>query len=110
MKDASEKALSEVRKLVEVHAVRAGYDLNPVRSIKEATLKGLAHNLELFGRPYCTCLFVSEELLKDQAEAEKIVCPCADHAGQIAEQGCCHCGLFLTKGTAGDYLKGWAID
>ena len=105
VEEVSAKALAEVRQMAEDYAVRAGYVLNPIQSIKEATLEGLARNLELYGRPFCPCQLLSHDMLKSPEEADKVVCPCAAHPGQIAEQGCCHCGLFMTKTVAEKYLK-----
>lgn len=103
--EVSEKALAEVRQLTEAHAARAGYVLNPIDSIREATLAGLACNLEVYGRPFCSCRVVSDDMLCRPEEAEKFVCPCAEHHEQIAEHGCCHCGLFMTASIAEKFLK-----
>ncbi len=107
--EASAKALAEVKRMAESYAGRAGYALNPIESIKNATLDGLACNLELYGRPFCPCQVVSKDMLNNSEEAEKIVCPCAAHIRQIAEQGSCHCGLFMTKTAAEKHLKARTI-
>ncbi|MBI4830686.1 MAG: hypothetical protein HY801_03860 [Candidatus Lindowbacteria bacterium] len=68
MEETSAEALAEVRKMVEAYAVRAGYAVNPVQSIREATLTGLARNLELHGRPFCPCQLVSDDILNKPEE------------------------------------------
>ena len=109
MTEPNAEALAQVRKMAEDHARDAGYVLNPIDSIKEATLAGLARNLELYGRPFCSCQMVSDDILNKPGEADKIACPCMAHIGQIAEQGCCHCGLFMTRTMAEKYLKARTI-
>ncbi|RJP23292.1 MAG: ferredoxin:thioredoxin reductase [Candidatus Abyssobacteria bacterium SURF_5] len=105
MAEPNTKALAQVREMAVEHARAAGYFLNPIESIKEATLAGLARNLERYGRPFCSCHVVTDDLLKMSQEAEKTVCPCAEHRAQIKEQGCCHCGLFMTQSAAERLLK-----
>jgi len=99
------KALAQVRKMAEGHAREAGYVLNPIDSIKEATLAGLTRNLELYGRPFCSCQVISDDTLRIREKADDAACPCALHRTQIAEQGCCHCGLFMTQAAAEKLLK-----
>jgi ferredoxin-thioredoxin reductase catalytic subunit len=99
------EAMAQMRKMAEKHAHEAGYVLNPIDSIKEATLAGLAHNLELYGRPFCSCQVISDDLLRVREKVDDAVCPCAAHSTQIAEQGCCHCGLFMTQAAAEKLLK-----
>lgn len=107
--DVSTQALQEVRDRVREHAQSTGYVINPIESMREATLLGLAQHLEKYGRLFCTCHVVSAELLNNPEEAEKIVCPCSAHVQQIAEQGCCHCGLFMTKEMEQEYIKAWQM-
>ena len=105
MEQASADALAEVRQMVEDYAADAGYVLNPIQSIKEATLMGLARNLEAYGRPFCSCQVVSDDILNNPEEGDRIVCPCTAHAEQIAEQGTCHCGLLMTQAAAEQLSK-----
>lgn len=66
---------------------------NPDESVVERVLNGLAKRQEKTGAAYCPCRLVSG----DEAEDRKIVCPCAYHAQEIAEEGQCHCRLFVKR-------------
>jgi ferredoxin-thioredoxin reductase catalytic subunit len=87
------------------HAREAGYVLNPIDAICEATLAGLARNLELYGRPFCSCRVIADDTLRNREKADEATCPCPAHRGQIEEEGCCHCGLFMTREAAEQVLK-----
>lgn len=105
MTEPNTEALEQVRKTVEEHASEAGYVLNPIDSIREATLAGLARNLELYGRPFCSCQVISDETLSAADGSDDAVCPCAPHRAQVEEQGSCHCGLLMTQEAAEKMLK-----
>ncbi len=99
------ETMAQIRKMVEEHALEADYVLNPIDSIREATLAGLARNLQSYGRPLCSCRVISDDTLRAREKADDAVCPCAAHRAQIEEQGCCHCGLFMTRVAAEKMLK-----
>ncbi len=105
MTEPNAEAMAQVRKMAEEHARQAGYVLNPIDSIREATLAGLARNLELYGRPFCSCQVISDDTLRVREKADEASCPCAAHRAQIEEKGSCHCGLFMTQEAAEKMLK-----
>lgn len=88
---------SEPRQRVEKMVVRylkAGkYVLNPDRVTVEYVLSGLAKNLQTHGRWYCPCREVSGDPAKDR----KNICPCPQHHADIARDGFCECGIFVSR-------------
>lgn len=105
MTEPNSNAMARARKMAEEHAREAGYVLNPIDSIREATLAGLARNLEQYGRPFCSCQVISDDILRVREKADDVACPCTPHNAQIEEHGCCHCGLFMTREAAEKMLK-----
>ena len=69
----------------------------PDPDVVERVIQGLAKRQAKTGHAYCPCRLVTGKPEMDQ----KIVCPCAYHAEEIAKQGFCHCRLFAAKGFLG---------
>ena len=87
------KAKAFVRRYAEISDYYAHPDEVVVRNI----LQGLARNWVSYGRFYCPCREVSGIAEKDREN----ICPCTTHKEDIARDGVCECGLFVSS----TYLK-----
>lgn len=90
-------ALKKVEALVSRYAEVSDYPLDPDEVVVKNILQGLARNWVRYGRPYCPCREVSGIAEKDRRNR----CPCATHREDIARDGVCECGLFVSSA----YLK-----
>ena len=87
------KEEQEILDSVGEYAKKHGYLLNPEDKKLQNVIKGLARNMEKFGKQYCPCRIRSGDTEKDK----EIVCPCKFHGKEIEEQGSCHCNLYFKK-------------
>ena len=92
-----EDAIERVRKMVMKYVAKGPYRLYPHQNKVESVIKGLAKNLEEYGRAYCPCVPIDKCL----ESGRKYVCPCGPHHEDIARQGYCDCALFVSK----DFLE-----
>jgi ferredoxin-thioredoxin reductase catalytic subunit len=81
----------EMQAWADAEAKAHGFVLNPDERQLKAVLKGLVRNRERFGARYCPCRIRTGDPEKDRT----IECPCVYRGSEIAEQGRCHCNLFL---------------
>ena len=92
-----EQQLAEARRRVErtVHRCveRGRYVLNPDPVTVEHVMAGLVRNLVRHGRAYCPC----REVAGDPAQDRKNICPCPRHHADIARDGFCECGIFVSE-------------
>ena len=95
MSDRDPATEEEMRAWAEDEAREHGYRLNEDERQLGAVLKGLARSRERFGERYCPCRIRSGDTEKDRA----IICPCVHREAEVAEQGRCHCNLFLAPET-----------
>jgi len=86
--------LDELEKVSRDYAQSKGFLLQPNKEIRQAILNGLLMREQRFGKRYCPCRVIT----KDEAENNRIVCPCAYHEDEIKKDGSCKCKLFLRKG------------
>jgi ferredoxin-thioredoxin reductase catalytic chain len=77
-----------VRRYVE----RGRYRLNPDPVTVEHVVNGLVSNLMQHGRAYCPCREVTGDPGRDRAN----ICPCPQHHADIARDGFCECGIFVS--------------
>ena len=89
MKDARERVEGMARR----YAARGPYCLNPDAATVEHVLSGLTRNLVQHGRAYCPCREVSGDAQRDRAN----ICPCPQHRADIARDGFCECGIFVSR-------------
>ena len=73
------------------YAKKAGFRLNPDRSMVTTIVAGLLENERKYGARYCPCRIRTGRPDEDR----KIICPCAFHRSELRETGRCHCGLFV---------------
>ena len=92
-KPEPQKARARVERMVYRHVARGPYSLNPDPITVEHVLAGLARNLNQYGRWYCPCREVTGEPDRDTAN----ICPCPQHPTDIARDGTCECGIFVSK-------------
>lgn len=64
---------------------------NPDEDVVRRVIKGMAARKAKTGMALCPCRLATGDPEKDR----KIVCPCEYHEKEIAEQGMCHCQLFV---------------
>lgn len=82
--------------MVHRYTSRGPYSLNPDPVTVGHVLAGLTRNLLRHGRPYCPCREVSGEPERDRTN----LCPCPQHRADIARDGVCECGLFVSAAYA----------
>jgi ferredoxin-thioredoxin reductase catalytic chain len=87
------KEEKEILDSVAEYAKKHGYLLNPEDKKLQNVIKGLAKNMQRFGKQYCPCRIRSGDTEKDK----QIVCPCIFHEKEIEDQGSCHCNLYFQK-------------
>jgi ferredoxin-thioredoxin reductase catalytic chain len=90
------EARERVERLVQRYLARGRYLLNPDRATSQYVLRGLTRNLLRYGRGYCPCRDVTGDAVRDRAN----LCPCPQHHADIARDGFCECGLFVSESYA----------
>ena len=78
-------------------AEKAGYHLNPDREFVDELVKGLIMNKERYGFEACPCRLC----IGPEEDNRDIICPCYYRDDDIAEYGCCYCGLYVSEEVAG---------
>jgi len=86
-------ARERVERMVRAHVGRGRYALNSDAATVEHVLAGLARNLVRHGRWYCPCRKVSGDPERDRRN----ICPCPQHHEDIAREGVCECGIFVSQ-------------
>jgi len=91
--DAQKRAARErVERMVGRYTARGPYALNPDPVTVEHVLAGLTRNLLRHGRRYCPCREVTGVPEQDRVN----ICPCPQHHADIARDGACECGIFVS--------------
>jgi ferredoxin-thioredoxin reductase catalytic chain len=85
-------ARQRVERMVRRYLARAPYSPNPEPVTFEHVLAGLTRNLLQHGLWYCPCREVTGDPDRDRAN----ICPCPQHHADIARDGVCECGIFVT--------------
>lgn len=75
------------REDVEKLAQQKGWQLNPSERIVNSILKRENVNFEKYGQYYCPC--------KPDHIPENVCNPCVGSPSEIAQDGHCHCNLFV---------------
>jgi len=105
--NADERAARErVERMVRRYVERGPYRLNPDPTTREHVIAGLTRNLLKHGRWYCACREVTGDLARDRQN----ICPCPQHRADIARDGFCECGIFVSAGYAEAHGGGSAHD
>jgi ferredoxin-thioredoxin reductase catalytic subunit len=76
----------------------SGYYLNPDTGFTKDLVKGLLVNRERYRYLACPCRLASG----NKAEDLDIICPCDYRDKDLAENGSCYCGLYVSQ----DVVKG----
>jgi len=101
-KEDEEEQMTEARvrveRMVERYLARGRYALNPDPVTVEHVIAGLTRNLLRYGRWYCPC----REVTGDPERDRKNICPCPQHHDDIARDGACECGIFVTHARKGE--------
>ena len=79
--------------MTERYAEKSRYALNPDEVTVRHVQEGLAKNKAKYGRGYCPCRPVEGDPKIDVVN----ICPCRSHEADIAENGTCECGIFVSK-------------
>jgi ferredoxin-thioredoxin reductase catalytic chain len=90
-------ARARVERMVERYLSGGRYLLNPDPVTVEHVKVGLARNLLRHGCWYCPC----REVVGDPARDRVNICPCPQHHEDIARDGVCECGIFVSREFAG---------
>ena len=88
-----QQARGRVERMVLRYVARGRYCLNPDPATVEYVLAGLTRNLVQHGRWYCPCREVTGDPKRDRAN----ICPCPQHPADIARDGACECGIFVSR-------------
>ena len=88
-----EKIRASIMKMVTRYAERGPFFLNPDRVVVENVVAGLLRNKMKHGYAYCPCRGVEGIPERDRGN----ICPCRTHKEDIARQGTCECGLFVSR-------------
>jgi len=88
-----ERVRSSVERMAARYVERSPFCLNPDKVVVESIIAGLAKNKMKYGYAYCPCREVKGILKIDRNN----ICPCQTHKEEIATQGTCECGLFVSK-------------
>lgn len=81
-----------VERMIRRYVARGRYVLNPDEVTVEHVLAGLTANLVKHGRWYCPC----REVFGDPERDRSNICPCPQHHADIARDGVCECGIFVS--------------
>ena len=84
---------ASVEKMIAKYAERSSFFLNPDNVVVRNIISGLVRNRMKYGYAYCPCRNVKEIPEEDARN----ICPCRTHKEEIARQGTCECGLFVSK-------------
>jgi ferredoxin-thioredoxin reductase catalytic chain len=87
------KVRSSVERIVTKYAESSPFSLNPDKAVVRNIITGLMKNKIRYGYAYCPCKEVTGIPEKDRDN----ICPCRTHKEEIARQGTCECGLFVSK-------------
>lgn len=87
------EARARVERMVRRYVERGRYVLNPDPVTVEHVMAGLTRNLVKHGRWYCPC----REVLGDPERDRSNICPCPQHPADIARDGVCECGIFVSE-------------
>jgi ferredoxin-thioredoxin reductase catalytic chain len=98
--DTQEHARMRVEQMVRRYTEHSPYVLNPDPVTVKHVLFGLARNVLQFGRWYCPCRQVTGDVEMDRAN----ICPCPQHHEDIARDGVCECGIFVSRDYAAAHM------
>ena len=84
---------ASVKKMITKYAERSSFVLNPDDIVVKNIISGLVRNRVKYGYAYCPC----REVKGIPEEDARNICPCRTHKEEIARQGICECGLFVSK-------------
>lgn len=74
-------------------AKKGGYNLNPDRVFVDELINGLITNKKRYGFEACPCRLC----IGPEEENRDIICPCYYRDEDLAEYGCCYCGLYVNE-------------
>ncbi len=89
----SDADLAWVKRMVLRYVEKGPYRLHPDDVLVRNVLEGLARNRARYGRAYCPCRPVTGDREIDKAN----ICPCRNHRADIARDGTCECGIFVSE-------------
>ncbi len=84
---------ASVERMIAKYAEQSPFFLNPDKVVVKNIITGLVRNKIKYGYTYCPCREVKGIPEKDRDN----ICPCRTHKEEIAHQGTCECGLFVSK-------------
>ena len=84
-------SLQRIQKLVRIYTEKSGTTTHPDAAVTNVIVRGLAQNLDAFGRPLCPCRFYPSP--SEEVRHRTWICACDDM--QIYKY--CHCLLFVNS-------------
>jgi ferredoxin-thioredoxin reductase catalytic subunit/glutaredoxin len=87
-----EEHLRKARHMVTSYSGRGPYRANPDPEVVEGLIQALARQWDRFGYMFCPCRPVTGDFAQDRPK----ICPCVWHRDEIAVDGHCRCGLFVS--------------
>jgi ferredoxin-thioredoxin reductase catalytic subunit len=94
-----EEHITWARRMTSRYAERGPYLLHPDEVTVRNVVEGLAKNRAKYGRAYCPCRPVEGDPDKDVVN----ICPCRSHHRDIASDGTCECGIFVSERFYADF-------
>lgn len=84
-------SVRRIENLVRVCSEKSGTTTHPDKAVTNAVVQGLAHSLDVLGRPLCPCRFYPNP--SEEVQHRTWLCACDDM--QIYKY--CHCLLFVNS-------------
>jgi len=87
------KVAEEIRPIIEHVAEKKGWIVNSMKDVADSVIEGLARNMIMRGKRYCTCRLPSGNEETDR----QYICPCKMSTEDVEKEGHCHCYLYMKK-------------
>jgi len=95
--DQNDRTEEEIRQALDAYVERSPYRYNPDEKVVSTVFRGLTVRKMRTGHAYCPCRVATG----NEEQDAKIVCPCAFHEQEIAQNGICHCQLLVSEDYGG---------
>jgi ferredoxin-thioredoxin reductase catalytic chain len=91
MQQPTEKTLIKIKSYVQKYREKTGTCGHPEKEVEDGVVLGLAHNLEVLGKPLCPCNFYPDKKQELEENGRRWVCAC----DEMKKYKFCHCLLFV---------------
>lgn len=91
MTEPSEQSLNKIQSYIDKYREKTGTSAHPDAEVGEYVKKGLAHHLEVLGKPLCPCNFYEDKKKELEEGGRRWLCAC----DEMKKFKYCHCLLFV---------------